>query len=213
MKKLKIIKKYWVKKQNDDIQSTILLCTFGSLKWESKEGYATEEIREIIKSLANRKDLVTKFPNISLSPFFAMQTQTNRECLGLLGWQHWRPTHQGRMCMCGRRWNSRRVVCSGQCLVSVQNASEENRETEKGGEKGRGALHQMCINQHKRCISLQPWSTSVPAELLQLIRHLQNYFLKKRKFSFLRYCAKSWYEMLLQQAESQKSELKHETTK
>lgn len=28
--KVKIIKKYWVKKRNDDIQSTILLCTFGS---------------------------------------------------------------------------------------------------------------------------------------------------------------------------------------
>lgn len=179
MKKLKIIKKYWVKKQNDDIQSTILLCTFGSLKWESKEGNATEEIREIIKSLANRKDWVTKFPNIR---FFAMQTQTSRDCLGLPGWQHWRPTHQGRMCTCGTRWNSRGVLCSGQCWVSVQNVAEENRETEKRGEKGRGALHQMCINQHKRCISLQPWSTSVPAELLQLMRHLQKYFLKKGSY-------------------------------
>lgn len=28
--KVKIIKKYRVKKRNDDIQSTILLCTFGS---------------------------------------------------------------------------------------------------------------------------------------------------------------------------------------
>lgn len=135
MKKLKIIKKYWVKKQNDDIQSTILLCTFGSLKWESKEGYATEEIREIIKSLANRKDLVTKFPNISLSPFFAMQTQTNRDCLGLLGWQHWRPTHQGRMCTCGRRWTA-----EGLCaLVSAWFQSKmHQRKTErqkKGGEK------------------------------------------------------------------------------
>lgn len=155
-----------------------------------QRGITTEEIREIIKSLANRKDLVTKFPNMSLSLFFffffAMQTQTNRDCLGLPGWQDWRPTHQGRMCTCGRRWNSRRVVCSGQCLVSVQNVAEENRETQKrGGEKGRGALHQMCINQHKRCISLQPWSTSVPAELLQLIRHLQNYFLKKGSYLFL----------------------------
>lgn len=136
MKKLKIIKKYWVKKQNDDIQSIILLCTFGSLKWESKEGYATEEIREIIKSLANRKDWVTKFPNISfVTLFLAMQTQTNRECLGLPGWQHWRPTHQGRMCTCGRRWNSRRVVCSGQCLVSVQNVAEEKQGDRKEGGK------------------------------------------------------------------------------
>lgn len=70
-----------------------------------------------------------------------MQTQTNRDCLGSPGWQHWRPTHQGRMCTCGRRWNSRRVVCSGQCLLSVQNVAEENRETEeRRGEKRKRSL-------------------------------------------------------------------------
>lgn len=92
MKKLKIIKKYWVKKQNDDIQSTILLCTFGSLKWESKEGYATEEIREIIKSLANRKDLVTKFPNISLSPFFC-NANPNQQGVSGFTWMTTLETH------------------------------------------------------------------------------------------------------------------------
>lgn len=39
------------------------------LKWESKKGYTTEEIREIIKSLANRKGFVIKLPNISCPRF------------------------------------------------------------------------------------------------------------------------------------------------
>lgn len=184
MKKLKIIKKYWVKKQNDDIQSTILLCTFGSLKWESKEGYATEEIREIIKSLANRKDLVTKFPNISLSLFFC-NANPNQQGLSGFTWMTTLETHTpGKDVHVWERVKQQKgcvlwsvLGFSPKCIRGKQGDTKRG-----GGGKGRGALHQMCINQHKRCISLQPWSTSVPAELLQLIRHHQNYFLKKGSY-------------------------------
>lgn len=69
-----------------------MLCTFGSLKWESKKGYATEEIREIIKSLANRKDLDTKFPNISLSLFFC-NANPNQQGLSGFGWMTTLETH------------------------------------------------------------------------------------------------------------------------
>lgn len=181
MKKLKIIKKYWVKKQNDDIQSIILLCTFGSLKWESKEGNATEEIREIIKSLANRKDLVTKFPNSRFCPCFFCNANPNQQGQSGFTWMTTLETHTpGKDVHVWEKVKQQK----GPVLWSVLDFSPKcgrgkQGDRKEGGEKGRGALHQMCINQHKRCISLQPWSTSVPVELLQLNRHLQNYFLKK----------------------------------
>lgn len=144
-----MIKKYWVKKRNDDISIYNLALHLWFFTWESKKGYTAQEIT---KSLANRKDFVIKFPNASC-PWF-LQCKPKKPgivCRAGFGiqWMTMPETHtlgNGYMCMGeGRKaeWS-----CALFRAWFQPNPSQRNTVgTEK--KKRRGALHQMCISNTK----------------------------------------------------------------
>lgn len=161
-----------------------MLCTFGSLKWESKEGFATEEIREIIKSLANRKDLVTKFPNS-----FFCNANPNHQGLSGFTWmttletqtagkdvQVWEEVKQKKGCVLG---------------FSPKRGRGKQGDTKEGGEKRKRSL---TPNVHKPTQKMHLPPTLINLSACRAAPAQQTppkLLLKKRKLPFLRYCAKS----------------------
>lgn len=142
------------------------------LKMGKQRGIHNRRDQRNQKSLANRKGFVICF-RTSVVPVFAVQTRKKTGVVSRAGFicfvmMTTLETHTlGKGQTCVREGEKAKWLCA---LLSAwfqpKPSPRKTWKRQKRRKKGRGAPHQMCIKQHKRCISLQPWSTSVPAKLL-----------------------------------------------
>lgn len=157
-----------------------------------QRGITTEEIREIIKSLANRKDLVTKCPNMSLSPFFC-NANPNQQGLSGFTWMTTLETHTpGKDVHVGEKVKQQkaRVLWSVLGFSPKCGRGKQGDTKEGGGERKRS----LTPNVHKPTQKMHLPPTLINLSACRAAPAQQTppkLLLRKRKLPFLRYCAKS----------------------